>query len=197
MNYEKARGWWGPHSLFLQFQRGILSTWCLFQNNNNKKTVCIWRIWIKPQFTYSRWGYRQLTRATCWLIGGAHPLGCFLAHWGWYLYWAQCVLILPKTMLNNSKDLAGNHKTRAGQLRASGSGPNSSHRQGPLTWRSQSAFTSKTSFAFLSRRKLCLGLGTPTTRLCIPRRTVQHQTMWHSILSWFNEIGRASCRERV
>lgn len=31
MNYEKARGWWGPHSLFLQFQRGILSTWCLFQ----------------------------------------------------------------------------------------------------------------------------------------------------------------------
>ena len=38
MNYEKARGWWGPHSLFLQFQRGILSTWCLSQK---KKKKCV------------------------------------------------------------------------------------------------------------------------------------------------------------
>ena len=39
MNYEKARGWWGPHSLFPQFQRGILSTWCLFQKKKKKKCV--------------------------------------------------------------------------------------------------------------------------------------------------------------
>ena len=111
-----------------------------------KKNVCTWRIWIKPQFTYSRWGYKQLTRATCWLIFGAQPLGCFLAHWGSYLYWAQWVLILPKTMLNNSK--VWQETTKRGQASSRPLAPTlihpqtrSAHLEKPLSLNLQDIFS--------------------------------------------------------
>lgn len=91
---------------------------------------------FKSQFTNSRRGYVGLISATCGLVVRAHLVNCFLARWRWYLYCTLCALISPKTVLNNSEDLTGTHKTRADQPRASGACPISSQGlQGWLTWK--------------------------------------------------------------